>query len=375
MAGTAQVPVASAGRAACCTGIDPTYPIPQGIAAWDAITFTIPDGISGCSVAIAVQIGNMVSNVSSIAIANGSGLCLDLSGLTFDPTNLSGTIKTGLISFIRVAVKDYEATGTSSITSDAGAASFQPVDVGPNALSLPSLATLINASTGNCTVFVSRVDRANLPPGNPVTPGTPPVLLDAGSAINVKGPAGSKPMPKGKDGSYGASLASIINIPLPGLPPIASGGPPFLEPGSYAVDNGGGGADIGPFSINLNLPQPISWDNIEQVTTVDRAQGVTVKWSGGDPTTVVGIGGSAILVQGTVSLTGFFACTEKVSAGQFTVPPFITLNMPQVALAVSPTNNGNMTVSDILYQYATIPGVDFSVFTSSSGIGRNVGFR
>jgi hypothetical protein len=321
-----------------------------------------------------VQIDNTVSNVASIAIANGSGLCIDLSGIPFDPTTLSGTIKTGLISLIRVAAKDYEATGTGNITSDVGAASFQPADVGPTALNLPNLAGLVNASTGVCTVSVSRSDRANPLPVTPTTPGTPVVLIDAGDAINVKGPAGATPMPKGKDGSYGASFASVINIPLPGLPPITSG-TPFLEPGPYALDNGAGGADIGPFTLNVNLPAPISWDNEDQVSTVDRTKGVTIKWSGGDPSTVVGVAGVATVIQGTVSITGLFVCTEKVSAGQLVIPPFITLNMPQVGVAVTPNNNGIMTVSNILYQYTTIPGVDFSVFTSTIGAGRNVGFQ
>jgi hypothetical protein len=111
---------------------------------------------------------------------------------------------------------------------------------------------------------------------------------------------------------------------------------------------------------------------------VDRTKGVTIKWSGGDPNTVVGIAGSATVLQGTVSLSGGFVCTEKASVGQFTVPPFVTLNMPQVSGTTSPTNPGsvgNMTVSTVLYQYVTIPGVDLSIFSTTSGIGRNVGFQ
>ena len=171
-------------------------------------------------------------------------------------------------------------------------------------------------------------------------------------------------------------MASVTKIPLPGgLPPISTGGPPFLEPGSYALDNGGGGADIGPFTVNLNFPKPNNWDNIDQITTINRAQGVTVKWSGGDPNTVVGIGASATQIQGTVSLGGTFVCTEKASAGQFTVPPFITLNMPQVSATTATGNIGSMTVSTILYQYVTLPGIDLSIFSTTPAIGRNVGFQ
>jgi hypothetical protein len=34
-----------------------------------------------------------------------------------------------------------------------------------------------------------------------------------------------------------------------------------------------------------------------------------------------------------------------------------------------------MTVSTILYQNITIPGVDLTTFSTVSGIGRNVGFQ
>src|SRR5205823_10473528 len=49
--------VVSAGRGTCCDGIDPAYQIPQGVAAWDVIRFTVPDGITGCYMPVVVQIG------------------------------------------------------------------------------------------------------------------------------------------------------------------------------------------------------------------------------------------------------------------------------------------------------------------------------
>jgi hypothetical protein len=182
-------------------------------------------------------------------------------------------------------------------------------------------------------------------------------------------------MPKVQDGRYSASFANIINIPLPGLPPIVNGGPQFLEPGVYMLDNGGGGADIGAFSVNTTGPAAINWDNIDQLTTVNRAQGVTVKWSGGDPNTVVGIGGSVNLIQGTISIGGSFQCIERTSAGQFLVPPYITLKMPQANVTQTPTNVSQMTVTQIWYQSLPIAGVDSNIFSWVSGTGRNVGYQ
>ena len=60
--------VVSAGRGLCCDGLDADFPVPQGIAAWDVIRFTIPDGIVGCFIPVAVQIGAYVSNLATISI-------------------------------------------------------------------------------------------------------------------------------------------------------------------------------------------------------------------------------------------------------------------------------------------------------------------
>src|SRR5579864_1903733 len=79
--GLTQATVVSAGRGACCSGIDPNFPIPQGVAAWDVIAFTMPDGVQGCQVAITVQNGAFVSNSILIAVAQGGGTCPEASAI------------------------------------------------------------------------------------------------------------------------------------------------------------------------------------------------------------------------------------------------------------------------------------------------------
>lgn len=375
--GTTQATVVSAGRGTCCEGIDPKFPIPQGIAAWDVIVATVPDNVSGCQVPVAVQIGNMVSNVGTISVKSGGGLCFDVSGIDLsNVTSLGGVIKTGLISLTRVAVKTGVGTTVVDTTADVGAAVFSRVDLGPDVVQFPlaSLSALIGQTLGGCSVFVYN-SAAIVPVDRPPTTVEPPKLLDAGPAINLKSPGGTtKSMPRGKDGSYGASLASITTIPLPGLPPVVTGGPLFLDPGAYPTDNGGGGADIGPFTITLNNPKPIVWANMDEITSVNRAQGLTVRWTGGEPDTYVGISGTANVVQGTTSIGGSFICTERASAGQFTVPPFILLNLPSVT-GNSPTSLGTLIVSNQRFQYITIPGVDLSTFITSVSGGKSVAFQ
>jgi uncharacterized protein (TIGR03437 family) len=373
--GAKEATVVSAGRGTCCAGIDPKFPYPQGIAAWDVIVATVPDGIEGCQVPVAVQIGSTVSNVGILPVRSAGGLCLDLTGIDFsNPSILSGMIKTGLINFTRVAVKVSTGAVTVDSLSDVGAAAFTRVDLGTDPVQIPvqALSGLLARTTGACTVFV--FNSAFLVPPDPATPpGNPQTLLDAGPAINVKGANGSKSMTKQKDGGYGGTFASVSTIPLPtGV--ITQGGPPFLEAGAFPTDNGGGGADIGPFNITLNNPKPVVWSNMDQITTVNRAQGVTIRWTGGDPDTFVGIAGTANIVQGTVGIGGGFVCTEKATAGQFTVPSFITLGLPAVNNS-GPGNLGSLNVSTSRFQYITIPGIDLSTFITTSGAGKTVAYQ
>ena len=47
----------------------------QGIAAWDVIRFTIPDGVTGCFIPVVVQIGGFVSNLATLSIDPGGAAC------------------------------------------------------------------------------------------------------------------------------------------------------------------------------------------------------------------------------------------------------------------------------------------------------------
>src|SRR5262249_31689355 len=153
--------------------------------------------------------------------------------------------------------------------------------------------SLFGGTAGSCTVYTVRAGgNSSTPPNTPTTPppstsAPPAVLLDAGPAINITGPNGTKPMTRAKSGAYAGSFStySVSQIAVPGPLPIntTTGGPPFLDPGTLTADNGGGGADIGPFNVTLTNGKPLSWDNFDQLTAVIRAQGLTIKWSGGDP--------------------------------------------------------------------------------------------
>jgi hypothetical protein len=81
---------------------------------------------------------------------------------------------------------------------------------------------------------------------------------------------------------------------------------------------------------------------------VNRSQGITVTWSGGDIDGVLSIGGTTSLTAGSVTYTGTFGCTALVSAGTFVVPAFITSQLPASAAGqVSLTEEITLSLFDI----------------------------
>ena len=183
-------------------------------------------------------------------------------------------------------------------------------------------------------------------------------------------------MTKQSGGAYAGTFANASSISLvPGMPPITQGGPPFLDAGTLTADNGGGGADIGPFSVSLTNPSSVTWTNADQITSVNRAQGLTVTWSGGDPSAWVGIAGTAIQIQGGVSVYGSFSCIAPSTAGQFTVPSYVTLSLPPVAANNPAGGTGTLSLSSTVYKIVSIPGVDLTNYFASASSGKSVAYQ
>jgi hypothetical protein len=82
---------------------------------------------------------------------------------------------------------------------------------------------------------------------------------------------------------------------------------------------GQGGRDVGSFSGTLDVPD-FAWTNQEEAQVVTREDGVTVRWTGGDSTQLVGISGHSSDTN--------FTCYANNSAGQFTVPADILSQIP-----------------------------------------------
>ncbi len=346
-----------------------------GFAGLDQINFVVPAGVDGCSIPIGIKIGNLVSNYTTIAVAPNGGTCQDPLGLSssqLDRIVNGGTVKVGSIALGRA---DLEITipflGTQSIKTDSGVADF----VEYNAQTINSGAQLGVAGTssiGTCFVFVGNSN--NLTPVDPIQPRG----LNAGALINVNGPKGAKtlkPIPN-LIGNYSESLATG-GISFPGAP---GGGDPdgYLVAGNYTFNNGAGGPDVGAFNASFTLPANINWTNKASTTVVNRTQGLTVNWTGGDPSGYVQIYGYSLSEVSENAVTGFFTCLERSSVGTFNVPAAILLALPP-----SPTGGatdlipiGILGVGGVSSPRTfTAPGIDTGTIVSTAVITKSVNYQ
>ena len=286
----------------------------------DQIIFTIPSDVPlGCNVAIVVVIGNIASNTVFLPVSTSDNpVCSDANGLSStDLQTILGqsTYSLGSINLGRNALNiklpiPIPGLGSLVMTTDTGSASFQRYTPG-TVTGTPTV--FQQASIGSCYVLTFTQNTTVTSTGSTVG-------LDAGALINVNGPLGSKQLLPVQNllGYYSATLSS-------GTPPNQQ---LFLNPGSYAFDNGGGGADVQGFSFSMNVPAALTWKELNTIgdNPIVRASGVTVTWTGGAPGTFALITGTSVLTS--PQLTATFVCLAPVEAGTFTVGPDVLLQLP-----------------------------------------------
>jgi uncharacterized protein (TIGR03437 family) len=283
----------------------------------DQINVVVPAGVQGCNVSVVVRTGNIVSNFATIPVAASGRTCSDqTTGLTasqLDALNGKSAYRIGAVSLGKSTTTTQPTTvgpitipGSTTVADGASAAFYQytPAEFSTTAFGQ-------SASIGSCVVYTFAGSAGYKNPGQPT-------YLNAGAAVNVTGPNGKIVMPY-QNGFYSPTAATSF-IPAAG--------------GAFTFDNGGGGPDVGAFSVNLNLASPLVWSNMSSITTVDRSQGVTVTWTGGAPNSYVQIAGTSIAINGSDtanSVGSAFVCTAPVSAGRFAVPSAVLLSVPETS--------------------------------------------
>jgi uncharacterized protein (TIGR03437 family) len=272
----------------------------------DQINFTIPN-ITGCYVPVLVKVGNIVSNTVSMSIGPSGGTCSDplnsFTGLNIQTNGL----KQASVSLSRSTTSE---SGFGDFIVDSASGEF----VSYNGTQLASKEG--QPVYGACTVSTFFGTQGSVV--DPVTP----TYLDAGTLL--VGPlGGGRVIAWASKGVYSVVLGT--NSVLFGPAPV---GGLYLTPGDYTL-TATGGADVGPFTSTLTLPESFQWTNRDAIASVSRANGVTVNWTGGSGyVTIIGISATA------QSVGASFSCQAPASAGTFTVPPVVLLALPASATAI-----------------------------------------
>jgi uncharacterized protein (TIGR03437 family) len=339
------------GRSGCCAGID-------------QIVFTVPEGVEGCYVPVVVKIGNSISNFTTMSIGRGNA-CSDPNGVSGDEllaAQAKGTFSSGVIGLTRTALKISVSGFTLDSKTDSGFGSFIRFNF-DRLVQSQGVGGSSAVSLGACTVYAYR----GTSPGGPVDP-IRPEILDAGPQITIVGPKGTKQLVKSaaSGGTYTAELGggtTGLPIPIPGQ----TGTPEYLDPGSYTI-SGPGGQHVGAFTVNLTVPQALTWDNLEAVNTVNRSLGQEITWSGGDPSGYTIITGFSF----SNNVVGGFSCLERTSARRFTIPSYVLLNLPPSSGQVP----GNISVSGSgAIARFTASGLDSGIVSASASSSKTVTFQ
>ncbi len=346
------------GRSGCCSGID-------------QIVFTVPDGVEGCNVPVAIRAGGVTSSFTTIAVSKTAGNCSSFASGTADDLAIAqrtGNYRHGTITLNTTSIKidtGIPGFGSLNVKSETGSGGFTKSTL-DQVLASSSTQDL---TPGSCIVLPTL--GANLPVENVL--GT---ALDAGAAINVNGPGGAKTLKKrtaaGGVISYDETFVDISSgLGLPGLP--GGNTTPYLVPGNYRIDNGSGGADVGAFSGQLAIPTALTWTNEGSITNVNRSNNLTVTWTGGSSdSSVVILGFSAITSKSGAA----FECLAQGNPGTFTIPSWVLSALPPTLTGGLGTFNGLMAIG------LTSPpakfnasGLDFGALLYLSLSGKSVNFQ
>jgi uncharacterized protein (TIGR03437 family) len=322
--GNTVAPVLYRGRTGCCI-------------AEDQIVFTVPEGLTGCAIPLAVQIEDQVSNYATIALAPRGRTCPAGSlSPAIQPAPGQTEVSYGTISIVRA----YGQVFGINLTAETGGAFFfrEPVS---------TTATPIDPPLGACYVAPRGTASGTSPPPSRA------VGLDAGDSLTVTGPKGMRAIAK-------STIAGFYTSSL--------GQGDYLEPGTYTIANSGG-PGVGRFTISVAVPSQFTWTNQSSATSINRANGFTLTWTGGDPRGIVQLAGSVIDTSVSPILTSAFGCYASAAAGSLTIPAPVLLSLPA-------SENGNLSLT-----YTGSPvsfsatGIDGGYANHGVGVTLTVTFR
>ena len=339
------------GRSGCCSGID-------------QIVFTVPDGLDGCNVPVAVRVGGVTSSFTTLAVSRNGGTCSSLASGSADDLAIAqrtGSFRRGSVILAATAIKvdtGIPGFGTINAKFESGSGSFIKSTL-DQVLASSSAQDL---SAGSCIVT---------PTGGASTAGDNVfgTTMDAGAVINVSGPGGAKTLKKATTGGI-IAYSELFTDPAAS---ILGGGTSYLVPGSYSVNNGSGGTDVGSFSGNLVVPPGLNWTNEASITTINRANSLTITWTGGASDSTVGISGYS---AGTAKSGASFSCLAQGNPGTFTIPAWVLSALPRTLPGTLGSSNAilGVAITGVPVKF-NASGLDFGALVSLSFTGKGVNYQ
>jgi len=318
----------------------------------DQINFTVPQGVQGCYVPIAVQAGGVVGNMGTIAVAPaGQNTCSDAPmGQTLVNKLASG----GNVNFGYVRLESINLTFVGLITAGHGNGDYAYASFSGFTPQTAYTAEY-GVSAGYCISGQYNLD--DLSAQN----------LDAGPALTLTGPLVAPPIPQAYPGSgyYGAALSSAGK---------------FLYSDEHYVMTGTGGANVGAFTATDTSSIP----NVKLTPiagkTFPRSSNLTVTWTGGDPTLQNGqviLGGASFNADETLAVE--FECTVPLAPGQFTIPSWVLQSLPVTGAITQgsvTSPNGYIWIGQYNNPTTfTAPGLDLGIMTDIFFQGDGVYFN
>jgi hypothetical protein len=368
LVGGKQAEILFRGRSSCCAGVD-------------HIRFRVPEGTSGCCASLTVRIAGSESNRTSIAIAGSDGACSgDLLPEQLRYFRAQGQWRFGGVGISRqISYRQNDTTGTGTAVA-AGNFYLYDARFAYRYACIPAAPSqAVNGweekKMGPCTVtrfrFSASFSTPTLPPPSAPapapTPGptSPPMRsLDAGAALSMTGgPGGPVQLPRttipGQDSMFAYGAADRFTPPEPAPGSLAER---LLAPGRRTL-SGPGGADIGSFSEEIEIPPRLVWTNVAEINSIRRGEPLRLTWTGGSPEVPLAVAGTSAQFEITaISFAmdqAYFQCLVDNSPGAFTVPAEVVAELP------AGSSPGSLGVVSWRSREMRVPDLDFSAISYS----------
>ena len=310
--GSVEVPLSYLGR-------NPARP------GFDRIVATLPaEGLpTGCSVPARIRNGDAISLTFTLPfLAPDQTACVHPLGLS--PEALStlangGSIVRGGFFLLRGIGESLAGGRVFESNTDAFSGGF--VRYSAESIALQTAQTLLSGvyDANGCVIY-DAVD------------GQPGTYLDAGDKVQLEDPSWSLAIARGT----GLSL-NQYNIVLDSIPanPFLPSPKLRFNPGVHKL-TGTGGADVGPFSVEIKVSPQLQWTNMAATTEIDSAADLTLNFTGAvadDEITASGLVRGPAPEEPSKIVNRVWTCVARGAAGKIVAPSAMLRKLPKVSAA------------------------------------------